>query len=71
MFSTQKNISELHCELLDINLAFSAYIEESKKHLEAVKLQSALNAKKSFEVVEILSNKCKSYNTVLIISYNV
>ena len=54
-----KNITTLHKELLEINLSITAYIEESKSRLKALRLELAHQATSSQRVVEILSDKCK------------
>lgn len=61
LFEKSQNVTLLHKELLEVNLSITAYIEESKKRLEALRLGLAREAKSSQKVVEILSEKCKCF----------
>lgn len=55
--SNSHDVSILHKELLEINLSITAYVEESKKRLAGLRLNLAHDAKDSYRVVEILSDK--------------
>lgn len=59
IFANTKNITEQHKELLEINLSFTAYIEESKRRLQTLRLDLAQQAKSSHRVVEVFNEKCK------------
>lgn len=61
IFSNNQNLALLHKELLEINLSITAYIEESKRRLGGLRLDLANEAKDSYSVVEILSNKCEYF----------
>lgn len=63
IFANSQNITALHKDLLEINLSITAYIEESKKRLEGLRLELARQATSSHKVVDILSQKCKSSHT--------
>ncbi|CAG4976398.1 unnamed protein product [Colias eurytheme] len=55
--ANNKNVSELHKELLEVNLSISAYVEESKRRLAALRFDLVNSANSSQKVVEILSKK--------------
>lgn len=59
IFTNSQNVTSLHKELLEINLSVTAFIEESKKRLDGLRLNLAHEAKSSQKVVEILSEKSK------------
>ncbi|CAH2055712.1 unnamed protein product, partial [Iphiclides podalirius] len=50
-----KNVSDLHKELLELNLSIKTYIEESKIRMKDIRLELASKAKSSTKVVDILS----------------
>lgn len=52
-----QTVTQLHKELVEIDLSFTAYIEESKNRIQNHRLNLARQAKSSQEVVEILSEK--------------
>lgn len=57
LLASTQNITKQYRELLEVNLSVIAYVRESKKRLEALKLEAALKAKDSFEVVDKLCKK--------------
>lgn len=59
IIAKSQNVTSLHKELLEINLSFTAFIEESKRRLGSLRLELANKANSSQRVVEILSEKCK------------
>lgn len=59
ILENNQNVTQLHKELVEINLSITAYVQESKTRLETQRLYLAQQAKSSQEVVDILSKHCK------------
>lgn len=55
--ATNKNISQQHKELLELNSSIVAYIEESKIRISSLRLKLADEAHCSYKVADILSKK--------------